>query len=176
MEKVMLFGESGIGKSTIFNIIMGLILEYEGDVLINRINLREISIASVRRIFGIAFQHTNALTLGMRENILLGADKTDSEFNSLVKLAALESQYDTKGDEILNNKVLSGGEKSRIGLAQMLVSKPQIMLIDESFSSVDEKLESQIISSLFKENPDRAVICISHRNSSRPFFDRVVEF
>jgi len=175
-EKVMFFGESGIGKSTIFNIIMGLITEYDGSVFVNGINLREISLASLRKVFGITFQHTSALTLNLRENILLGASITDDELERLIRLTALESQHDVKGDTILNNKVLSGGEKSRLGLSQTLVTDPEIMLIDEAFSNMDEALESKIIADLFREYPNRAVICISHRNSSRPFFDRVVDF
>jgi ABC-type bacteriocin/lantibiotic exporter with double-glycine peptidase domain len=175
-EKVMLFGESGAGKSTLFNIIMGLITDYEGDVYVNGINLREISLASVRRIFGITFQHTNALTLNLRDNILLGASIPDEKLEKLIQLTALENQHDEKGDALLNNKVLSGGEKSRLGLSQKLVADPEIMLIDEAFSNMDEALESKILSDLFREYPDRAVICISHRNASRPFFDRVVEF
>ena len=174
-EKLMFFGESGIGKSTVFNIIMGF-QEYEGAVFINGINLREISLSSLRKVFGITFQHTNALTLDLSGNILLGAEKSDDELVRLLQLCALEGQHETKGDDILNNKVLSGGEKSRIGLAQMLVSRPEIMLIDEAFSNMDEELESKIIADLFRQYPDCAVICISHRSSSKPFFDRVVEF
>ncbi|MCL2856037.1 MAG: ABC transporter ATP-binding protein/permease [Defluviitaleaceae bacterium] len=174
-EKIMFFGESGIGKSTVFNIIMGF-QEYEGDIFVNGINLREISLASLRRVFGITFQHTNALTLNLQDNILLGEKKSENELQHIIQLCALEGQYDIKGDTALNNKVLSGGEKSRIGLSQMLAAKPQIMLIDEAFSNMDEELESKIIANLFKEYPKCAVICISHRNSSKPFFDRVVEF
>jgi len=175
-EKVMFFGESGIGKSTIFNIIMGLITEYDGSIFINGINLREVSFASLRKVFGITFQNTKAITLDLRENILLGASITDDKLERLIRLTALESQHDTKGDAPLNNKVLSGGEKSRIGLSQTLVTDPEIMLIDEAFSNMDEALESKIIADLFHEYPNRAVICISHRNSSKIFFDRVVDF
>ena len=175
-EKVMLFGESGIGKSTIFNIIMGLITDYEGNVFVNGINLRDVSRSSLRKVFGITFQHTNALTLDLRENILLGASITDDKLKRLIQLTALESQHDEKGDTLLNNKVLSGGEKSRLGLSQTLVTDTEIMLIDEAFSNMDEALESKIIADLFREYPDRAVICISHRNTSKPFFDRVVDF
>jgi len=175
-EKVMFFGESGVGKSTIFNIIIGLINDYDGNVSINGINIRDVSLASLRKLFGITFQHTNALTLNLRENILLGASLTDDKLERLIQLAALESQQDEKGNAILNNKVLSGGEKSRLGLSQTLVSDTEIMLIDEAFSNMDEALESKIIADLFREYPDRAIICISHRNASRPFFDRVVDF
>ena len=175
-EKIMFFGESGIGKSTIFNIIMGLNTEYEGDVFVNGINLREISISSLRRVFGITFQNTNALTLDLRGNILLGTQLADGELKKLIKLTSLESQDDTKGDAVLNNKVLSGGEKSRLGLSQTLVQKPEIILQDEVFSNMDEALETKILGELFREYPNLSVICISHRNSSRPFFDRVVDF
>ena len=174
-EKVMFFGESGIGKSTFFNIVMGF-QQYEGAVFVNGMDLREISLGSLRRVFGITFQHTNALTLSLRENILLGAEKSDAELERLIRLTSLESQQENKGESVLNNKVLSGGEKSRLGLSQMLVGEPAVMLIDEAFSNMDEQLESKIIGDLFREYPDRAVICISHRNSSRRFFDRVVDF
>jgi len=175
-EKVMFFGESGIGKSTIFNIIMGLNTDYEGNVFINGINLHEISLASLRRIFGITFQHTNALTLDLQDNILLGASITEDKLERLIQLTALESQQDEKGNAILNNKVLSGGEKSRLGLSQTLVTDTEIMLIDEAFSNMDEALESKIIADLFQVYPYRTIICISHRNASRHFFDRVVDF
>jgi len=175
-EKVMFFGESGVGKSTVFNIVMGFNQEYEGNVYINGTNLREISLSSLRKVFGITFQHTNVLTLDLRGNILLGANKSDDDLERLIKLTALESQQDFKGDAILNNKVLSGGEKSRLGLSQMLAIEPEIILIDEAFSNMDEQLESKIINDLFCEYPNHAVICISHRNSSRPLFDRVVDF
>jgi len=174
-EKVMFFGESGIGKSTIFNVLMGF-QQYEGTVLINGIDLRKISLNSLRSIFGITFQHTNALTLSLNENILLGAEKSAEELEQLIRLTALESQQENKGESVLNNKVLSGGEKSRLGLSQMLVGEPSIMLIDEAFSNMDEQLESKIINDLFREYPKRTVICISHRNSSKIFFDKVVDF
>ena len=174
-EKVMFFGESGIGKSTVFNIILGF-QHYEGTILINGTDMREVSLNSLRRIFGITFQHTNAITLNLHENILLGRKKSDAELEHLIRLASLESQNEAKGDSVLNNKVLSGGEKSRLGLSQMFVDEPSVMLIDEAFSNMDEQLETKIISELFREYPNRAVICISHRNSSKPFFDRVVDF
>ena len=175
-EKIMFFGESGIGKSTVFNLIIGLNREYEGDIYINDINLREISLTSLRRVFGITFQHTNALTLDLKDNILLGAEKSDAALAQFIQLTALETQQENKAEVILNNKVLSGGEKSRIGLAQMLVPEPEVMLIDEAFSSVDEEMESLIIKNICNTYPQRAVICISHRNSGKQFFDRVVAF
>jgi ABC-type multidrug transport system fused ATPase/permease subunit len=173
-EKVMLFGESGVGKSTIFNIIMGLNTDYVGDVVVNGINLRQIDPSSLRDIFGIVFQTTNVLSLTIKENILLS--KNDIEIDDIIELTNLKSQMDAKADDILANTVMSGGEKSRLGLAQTLVRKPEIILIDEAFSNVDEEMEAMITASLFKKYPDMTVVCISHRNASRVFYDRVIEF
>ncbi|MCL2188214.1 MAG: ABC transporter ATP-binding protein/permease [Defluviitaleaceae bacterium] len=173
-EKIMLVGESGAGKSTIFNIIMGLNQEYEGKVLVNGVNLREISLTSLRKIFGITFQDINIATLSLCDNIVLGRESNNARLEKLIKLTSLENLQETKGDEMLNNKVLSGGEKSRVGLSQMLVSNPQVMLLDEPFSNMDEELESQILTKILTDYEDRAIICISHRSSSEFFFDRVV--
>ena len=175
-EKIMFFGESGVGKSTVFNIIMGFIPTYEGDIYVNGTNLRDISLLSLRKVFGITFQHTNALTLDLPSNILLGAEKIDKELERLIKLTELENQHDSKDGAILNNNVLSGGERSRLGLSQMIAKAPEVLLIDEAFSNLDEELETKILDNLLRESPDRTVICISHRNSSRPFFDKVVDF
>ena len=175
-EKIMFFGESGVGKSTVFNIIMGFIPTYEGDIYVNGTNLRDISLSSLRRIFGITFQQTNALTLDLPSNILLGAEKNEEELERLIKLTELELQKEAKEGTVLNNKVLSGGERSRLGLSQMMAAAPEVLLIDESFSNLDEEQETKILGNLLREAPDSTVICISHRNASRPFFDKVVDF
>jgi len=175
-EKVMITGESGVGKSTVFNILMGIIPDYKGDIYINNINHRDISLSSLRKIFGITFQHTNAITLDLHQNITLGATITSDNFEKYIRLTAQEYQQDIKGTAVLSNKTLSGGEKSRLGLSQSLVTNPELMLLDEVFSNIDEALESKILADLFNEYPNRTFICISHRNSTKSFFDKIVDF
>jgi len=172
-ERVMFFGESGIGKSTIFNILMGLLPNYEGEIAVNGINLRRIDLTSLRDVFGITFQNVNVCTLTLEGNILLGAD---ADTAGLIELAGLEEQSKSKAGQILNSKILSGGEKSRLGLAQTLARNPDIILIDEAFSNVDEEMERQIIQRLVAACPDKTIVCISHRSNSREYFDRVVNF
>jgi len=175
-ERIMFFGESGVGKSTVFNILMGFIPDYEGDIFVNGKNLRDISLTSLRKTFGITFQQTNALTLDLSSNIHLGKKQSEEELSHLIKLTELEAQHGDKGDAILNNNVLSGGERSRLGLSQMIAGKPSVLLIDEAFSNLDEEMETKILGNLFDHYPDRTVVCISHRSASRPFFHRVVDF
>ncbi|MCL2619637.1 MAG: ABC transporter ATP-binding protein/permease [Defluviitaleaceae bacterium] len=173
-EKVMFSGESGVGKSTIFNIVIGLIEDYEGDITINGVNLREIDKDSLREVFGIAFQSVNVMTLTLKENILLGIESDD--INEIIKLTNLKTQLESKSEQTLNSKVLSGGEKSRLGLAQMLIRNPEVIFIDETFSSLDEEMEKQIITGVFEKYTDKTIICINHRSGSRAFFERVIEF
>ena len=173
-EKVMFFGESGVGKSTIFNILMGLNSDYSGEVRLNGTNLREVNFDSLRDSVGIAFQSINALTLSLRENISLGTENFD--IDEIISIAGLDAQAAAKGDEALANSTMSGGEKSRLGLAQTLARRPDLILIDESFSNVDEELEAAIVERMLAKYADKTIVCISHRSASRVYYDRVVEF
>jgi len=173
-ERVMIFGESGIGKSTIFNIICVSPPAYEGDIIINGINLRNISTYSLRNVFGIVLQSVNIFSMSLEDNILLGIP--NDNLNESVSLANLKEQMDFKVDQELNNKVVSGGEKSRVGLAQTLARNTQVLMIDETFSSIDEGMEERIVKGLFEMHPHKTFICISHRSSSQTYFDKFVDF
>jgi len=175
-EKVMFSGESGIGKSTLFNILTGLILDYKGIVKVNGIDIRLICLQNLRKVIGIAFQSTGVLTVSLRENTSLGLQGQDARVDELLKLSGLEQQLKDKADDILNDKVLSGGEKSRLGLAQLLMTDPDVLLIDETFSNVDEDMEKIIMERLLEKYSNKTIIYIGHRTTSRGFFDRVVEF
>ncbi|MCL2565771.1 MAG: ABC transporter ATP-binding protein/permease [Defluviitaleaceae bacterium] len=175
-ERVMFMGESGIGKSTLLNIVMGILHDYKGDVIVNGINLKDIELYSLRNVFGIALQNTNVATLTLKDNILLGIKGVSNKLDEAISLSELKMQYEEKGEQILNSNIMSGGEKSRLGLAQLLVRDYDIILIDETFSSIDEDMESLIIERLFSEYPDKTFVCISHRASSKRFFDRVIDF
>jgi ABC-type bacteriocin/lantibiotic exporter with double-glycine peptidase domain len=175
-EKVMLSGESGVGKSTLFNIVLGFVRDYEGDVFINGINLRSVDLHSLRKVIGIAFQSAQILTLPLRENIMLDLPKPEDEIQSVIKTTHLESLSEKNKDIPLHNQTLSGGEKSRITLAQALIREPDMLMIDESFSNVDETMEAQIIERIFEKYPDKTFLCISHRMVSKKYFNRTITF
>ena len=175
-EKVMFFGESGAGKSTLFNIVMGLNDKYEGIVRVNGIDIREIELASLRNVFGIAFQGGQVLTLNLKDNMLIGREGLDFEVEKIMKISNLGDLSDSKAEETIYSQTVSGGEKSRIGLAQTLIGSPAVLLIDETFSNVDEGMEELMLNNLMKEYPEKTILCISHRTSSKRFFSRNVEF
>ena len=174
-EKVLIVGESGIGKSTLFNILLGLIKGFSGSLKVNNIPVREIDIRPFRRITGISFQGSGVFSLSLKENVLLG-EKGQVDFEQIIRMTQLERQLNDKGDQILNINNLSGGERSRISLAQNLIRNPELILIDESLSSVDEAMEAEIISTIISEFKNSTIICISHRKRSAEYFDRVIKF
>lgn len=174
-EKILIMGESGIGKSTLFNIMLGLRKDYTGNIKINGYDLKDINIDSLRKVIGISFQGNSVFSLTLKENIILGSEEL-LDIDKIIQVSELEKLIVEKGDNILNTKNLSGGEQSRISIAQNLVRNPDVILIDESLSSVDEMMESQIIKNIMSNFKDKTIICISHRKSTREYFDKLIQF
>ena len=175
-EKVMFFGESGVGKSSLFNILMGFNQDYSGEIMINGIELRQIDLKSIRKCFGISFQNLDVLTLTLADNILLGLSKEDKVLEDVIETTNLNLLLNDKNDEILRDQTLSGGERSRIGLAGSLIRNTDVLLIDETFSSVDEEMEAYILKKMNEKYSDKTIICISHRMTSAKYFDRTIDF
>lgn len=174
-DKVLVAGESGIGKSTMFDIILGLKKNYEGTVKVNGIDIKAIDIVSLRNTFGISFQENGVFNMALEDNIKLGRVSPIS-FNHMVKTTSLEKLAMDKTDLDISNETVSGGEKSRIAIAQNLFSNPNVILIDEALSSVDENVEKDIMKNLIQDFGDKTFICISHRKSSQQYFDKVLKF
>lgn len=174
-DKVLVAGDSGIGKSTMFDIILGLKKNYEGTVKVNGIDIKTIDIVSLRKTFGISFQENGVFNMTLEDNIELGRVSHIS-FDKVIKTMSLEKLALDKNNLDLSNETVSGGEKSRIAIAQNLISNPYVILIDESLSSVDEEIEKDIMNNLLQDYGDKTFICISHRKSSQQYFDKVLKF
>jgi ABC-type bacteriocin/lantibiotic exporter with double-glycine peptidase domain len=172
-EKVLISGESGIGKSSFFETVLKLRNDYSGEIKINGIDLKKISSKSIRNIVGISFQGQEVYSGSIKENILLG--KNEEDLSEIIEISELNEILNYKSEKRINNNVLSGGEKSRISLAQNLFKNPDLILIDESLSSVDEITESKILNKILSKFKNKTILCISHRNSSLKNFDREIK-
>ncbi|WIV13845.1 ABC transporter ATP-binding protein [Proteiniborus sp. MB09-C3] len=171
-EKVLIVGKSGIGKSSFFNILLGFIKSYEGTISVNAVNLKEYDIKSIRNVFGISFQNNGLFSLSLEDNITLGSKV---EFESILNLCRLD-KLKNDSNSVINKNQLSGGEKSRISLAQNLIRNPDVVLIDESFSSLDECNVDLIMRAIQKKYKESTIICISHNLSLEKYFDRTISF
>lgn len=170
-EKVLISGASGCGKSTLFNILTGFIGEYTGTIKVNSINLKMLKLSDLRKMFGIVFQQNRVFNLPLEKVIQLSTTKS---IDNVVKVCEIEHIYKHKDTGCLNMDKLSGGEKSRINLAQSLIREPDVLFIDESLSATDEEMEIRILENIIKTYSGITIIYISHRNTSSNLFDKEI--
>lgn len=172
-DKILISGASGCGKSTFFNILCGLIKNYEGTIEINDIDFKMLNLTDLRKVIGITFQDNRVFNLSFEEAIKLS---TDSPIDDVVKICEIQDIYEHNKTGCVSNDKLSGGEKSRINLAQSLIREPKVLLIDESLSALDEEMEIRILNNIVNRFKDITIILISHRKTSKGFFDKKISF
>lgn len=172
-QKVLVKGESGIGKSSLFNILLGLRNEYDGCIEINGKDIRKFSKESIRRIIGLSIQDSRVYSMSIEENIKLNKDV---DVSSLVDMMELNKLCDEKNGSVITSSNISGGEKSRISMAQNIAQKPEVILLDESTTSVDEDMEERIIKKMVENYQELTMICISHRKSAEKYFHKIIQF
>lgn len=172
-DKILISGASGCGKSTFFNILCGFIRNYEGTIEINDNDYQMLNLTDLRNIIGITFQDNRVFNLPFEEGIKLS---TDNAIDDVLKVCEIQDIYKNNKSDLINNDKLSGGEKSRINLAQSLIRNPKVLLIDESLSALDEEMEIRILNNIINRYKEITIILISHRKASEVFFDKEISF
>lgn len=179
-EKVAIVGASGGGKSTLADLISRFYDVTSGEILIDDVNIKNISIKSLRKIIGIVPQETILFNDTIRNNILFGSDNfTEEELIDATKFAnAYDFILETENgfDTIVGERglKLSGGQKQRIAIARALLRNPQILILDEATSSLDSESEILVQEALEKLMTNRTSIIIAHRLSTIKNADRIV--
>ena len=174
-------GESGTGKTTLSNIIMGLLLPTEGKIYLDE---KEVTLNSKfwRSKIGLVPQDLVMYNDTIKKNIIFDARKDIDEelINQLVKKVGLEeliknlpSGLDTKSGE--NGISLSIGEKQRLGICRALYREPEILILDEATSALDTENERKFMNILEKFKDSCTIIIISHKNSSLLLCDEILE-
>lgn len=168
-EFTLLMGASGSGKSTLCKILEKNINDYEGSIKIGEINLKDLSIETVRKNITYVSQNENLFTGTIKENILFGRDVSLEEFERICKICQIEeivSKKPLRYETLITNEssFISGGERQRIILARALLKNANIYLFDEALSEVDVKTETKIIKALQKELKGKSVLYISHKD------------
>ncbi|SHH90494.1 ATP-binding cassette domain-containing protein [Sporanaerobacter acetigenes] len=177
-KKYLIIGENGSGKSTLFKLISKFETGYEGQILVNGIDLKEIGTSFFDQV-GIILQNTFLMNDTLLNNITLYSDYTLDDTEKVLKsmgmtefLAThdLHSEYQDTKDNI------SGGEKQKIALARILLQKKNFILMDEATSAIDPESSLQIEEELL-HNDDMTVINIEHKIIPQlvPLYDRILE-
>lgn len=179
-EYVALVGVSGVGKTTLCALIPRFYEVTEGKILLDGQNIREISLASLRRHIGIVQQDVYLFAGTVAENIRYG--NPDASMKEIIEAAkkanahdfimALPNSYDT--DIGQRGVKLSGGQKQRLSIARVFLKNPPIIIFDEATSALDNKSEKAIRESLEKLADNRTMLVIAHRLSTVRNAQRIV--
>lgn len=179
-EMIGLVGHSGAGKSTITNIITRLYDVFDGEVLIDGVNVKNIANESLHSNIGMVLQETYLFSGSIAQNIAYGKpDATIEEIIDAAKAAHahefivnLPDGYDTRLGK--GGTDLSGGEKQRISIARAILMNPAILIFDEATSSLDTETEQKIQQAMQSLVKGRTTIAIAHRFSTLKNADRLV--
>ena len=179
-ERVALVGASGAGKSTIMNLLLRLAEPSAGRVLVDGVDIRRYTRASLRRVLGVVPQEPMLFAVSVRENIAYGRPEASMEEIEAAARAArahefvidLPEGYDTELGE--RAATLSGGQRQRLCLARALVKQPAILLMDEPTAAVDQRSARLIHESVARVHRDRTLIVITHDTASLAGYDRVL--
>jgi len=177
-ETVAIVGATGVGKSTLAQLLVRLDDPTGGQVLIGGVNLRHVEPASLRRSTAVVFQESFLFANTVAENIALDSGASRARVEHVAGIAradgfvrALPNGYDTVLGE--RGHTLSGGERQRVALARALVRAPRVLILDDATSAVDPTIEAQILEGLRREL-DTTLIVIAYRLSTIRLADRVL--
>lgn len=179
-EKVAIVGASGAGKSTLVNLLLRFYDPTEGRILIDGLDIRKVTLKSLRDQIAIVTQEIILFNDTVRNNIAYGRpDVTEEEIVEAAKAAnahdfimQLPQGYDTVIGE--QGVKLSGGQRQRISIARALVKNAPILILDEATSSLDAESEREIQEALDRLMESRTVLIIAHRLSTVRNASRIV--
>lgn len=179
MEKVTFVGRTGVGKSTLFKLVMGLIKPSKGNITINGIDVYDIPNKEKRNIFGYVDQSLHVIKGTVADQISLQDKsitmeqiKNSLDFVGLTDyIKTLENSYSTL---VKNDNLFSQGQKQLLAIARAIVTNPPILLLDEITANLDSITEEKIVKVLQKASEEHTILTISHRLSSMIASDKVV--
>ena len=179
-EKVALVGSSGAGKTTIINLLPRFYDVTKGAILIDGVDIREVTLRSLRSQIGVVTQQTLLFNDTVRNNIAYGRpDIPQEEVEKVAKAAdahdfimKLPQGYDTVIGE--QGVLLSGGQRQRISIARALLKDAPILILDEATSSLDTESEREVQQALDRLMENRTVLVIAHRLSTVRGADRIL--
>jgi ATP-binding cassette subfamily B protein len=178
-ETVAIVGATGSGKTTLATLLPRLYDPTDGRITLDGIDLRELSLESLRANVGVAFEDPSLFSASVRENLLMGKpDASDDDLIEALSIAqagfALELPWGLEtriGEQGLS---LSGGQRQRLALARAIIGRPRVLVLDDPLSAVDVHTEAAASDALRPILTDCTAFIVVHRPSTVALADRVV--
>ena len=179
-ETIALVGNSGGGKSTIVSLIPRFYDVVSGGILIDGIDIRNLTLKSLRQNIAIVFQDNFLFSGTIRDNVMLGNENaTEKDVEKAIKMAYLDdfiaglsNGLDTQIGE--RGILLSGGQKQRVAIARAFLKNAPIVILDEATSALDNKAEAIVQKAIDNLMQDKTVFVIAHRLSTIQNADKIV--
>lgn len=176
-ERIAFVGESGVGKSTIIDIIMGLYEPQKGKIFIDNTILSLENVKSWRSKIGYIPQAIYLFDGSVADNVIFGRFYDENRLISCLKKANIYDFLLTQDG--IHTPVgeggvrLSGGQKQRVAIARALYADPDVLVLDEATSALDHETESKIMDEIYREHKDKTLIVVAHRLSTVAQCDKV---
>lgn len=171
-EKIAIIGPSGSGKSTLFQLLIKALQPSAGSILINGQDFAEVQEESLWQKMSIQLQHNHFFSGTIRNNLQIAKqDAADSELAQILAKVQIPKSLDDVVYEKGEN--LSGGEKQRLAFARVLLRDGPLWLLDEPFTSIDERTAAKLHTQLLAAE-ERTVIVITHKLQGLESFDRIL--
>ena len=169
-DKIGIIGESGVGKTTFVNLLLGLYSPTSGEILVGKSNLEKIK-TNWQKSIGYVSQEVYLSDDSIKNNIAFGVEENlidDERVNQILEKTQLETLIKKLPKGVNSNvgelgEKLSGGEKQRIGIARALYNNPSFLILDEFTSALDAKTEENIIKQLNRLRENKTMVIVSHR-------------
>lgn len=183
-EVIGIVGPTGSGKSTLIDLILGLLHPSDGDLMIDDTKLSGSNIVDWQRQISYVPQAIYLLDDTFTNNIAFGVSEAQVDFervlevSRIAKISNFIETYGTAGfDSIIGERGvrLSGGQRQRLGIARALYSKSHLLVLDEATSALDSTMEAKIIEGLMESFSDKTIIMIAHRVSTLNRCDKILE-
>tara|TARA_B100000989_G_C19526278_1_gene467025 strand:+ start:1567 stop:3291 length:1725 start_codon:yes stop_codon:yes gene_type:complete len=179
-EFVAIVGESGIGKTTLIDLLAGLVKPTKGEILLNGKGLHSENINNIISAIGYIPQNYNFLDDTIEKNIAFGEEKSDmekiekslSQANLLQFVKSLKNKYYEEIGE--QGILLSGGQKQRLAIARSLYLDAQILILDESTSNLDKETEAKIFEEFMSLKNQKTLVVITHKMMNYQHFDKII--
>lgn len=167
-EKYLIYGKSGIGKSTIMKILVKYLDDYEGEIHFGNINLKDITQNNILSNITLVSQNSFINNDTLKNNIIYERNISDEQYEKVLEICNLKKLRNK--NKLRNNFMIeengfniSGGERQKIILARSILNEFNYLILDESLSQVGFKEEKEIIEKLFDCFKDKTIIYISHK-------------